>query len=86
MKEGFMIREIAGTHIVVPVGQRVVEFNGLINLSESGAFLWRRMSEDSTKEQLVRFILEEYEIDEQTAETDVSEFIAMLAEKGLIEA
>ena len=40
LKKGFMLRSIAGTHVVIPLGERVVDFNGILTLNETGAFLW----------------------------------------------
>ena len=40
LKSGFILREIAGSSIIVPVGERVKEFNGVINLNDTGVFLW----------------------------------------------
>jgi hypothetical protein len=85
IKDGFMLREIAGSWIVVPIGQRVVEFNGLMTLSESGALLWKELEKGAEKEQLVEKVLSEYDIDRDTAESDVEEFVAEVSEKGLCE-
>lgn len=45
IKSGFAKRNIAGSEIVVPVGNKAMEFNGMITLNESGGFfgiaLWR---------------------------------------------
>ena len=42
IKDGYMVREVAGSQIVVPVGERTVDFNGIITLNETAAFLcWR---------------------------------------------
>lgn len=84
IKEGFMLREIAGTWVVVPLGQRVVEFNGLMTLSESGALLWRSLEAGAEFEELVNAILEEYEVDIATAKADVNDFISEIDKKGLI--
>lgn len=85
IKEGFMLRQVAGSWIVVPLAQRVVEFNGLMTLSESGALLWKRMERDVGIDELVKAILEEYDIDEETARTDVKELVEAISERGLIE-
>lgn len=84
-KEGFLLREIAGSWIVVPIGSRVVEFNGLITLSETGALLWKRLVTGAELEDLVALILSEYDIDEINATADVKEFITSVEEKGLLE-
>lgn len=85
IKEGFMLRDIAGTWIIVPIGKRVVEFNGLMTLSDSGAFLWRNLENNVDIKDLISSLLNEYDIDELTAKADVEEFIASIHEKGLIE-
>lgn len=38
IKEGFAKRNIAGSEIVVPVGKKALEFNGMVTLNETGAF------------------------------------------------
>jgi hypothetical protein len=86
IKQGFLLREVAGSWIVVPLGQRVVEFNGLMSLSESGAFLWKRLEEEVQNEQeLVSSITEEYDVDESVAREDIRAFLTSITEKGLIE-
>ena len=84
IKDGFILREIAGTWIVVPVSKRVVEFNGLITLSESGMFLWKALENGVDEEALVSRLISEYDIDKSTAVIDTKEFIHSLSEKGLL--
>ncbi len=85
VKSGFMLREIAKQWVVVPLGARVVEFNGIMTLSESGAILWRLMESDANTQQLVSALLEEYDIDEATAKNDVIRFLDTLHQKNLLE-
>lgn len=86
LKQGYLLREIAGSWIVVPIGQRVVEFNGLMNLSESGALLWKKLENSiDREEELVNLLTEEYDIDVETAKKDVHEFISSIKEKGMME-
>lgn len=84
IKDGFMLREITGQWVVVPLGERVVEFNGIMTLSESGALLWRALEKDIVEKDLVEALLKGYIIDKETAQTDVREFISTLKEKSLI--
>ena len=85
IKDGFMLREVAGQWVVVPLAERVVEFNGIMTLSESGALLWKVLEKDVEEEELLQALFSEYSIDEMTAKADVQEYISTLLEKGLIE-
>ncbi|WP_160676067.1 PqqD family protein [Clostridium sp. C8-1-8] len=84
IKEGFMLREIVDTWVVVPLGERVVEFNGIMTLSESGALLWKEIEKGKDIESLVAAITSEYEIDEATALKDTLEFISKVKRHGLL--
>lgn len=85
IKEGYLVREIAGCHIVVPVGERVIEFKGIMTLNDTGNFIWKCISDEKTYHQLLSEILNEYEIDEETARADLGEFLASARESGVLE-
>lgn len=80
----FVLREIAGDYILVPVGDTALEFNGLITLNEVGAFLWGKLQQDVELEQLVDAVLDEYDIDKETATRDAEEFVENLKKAGII--
>ncbi len=85
IKDGFAKREIAGTYIVVPVGKKSYEFNGMITLNESGSFFWDCFTRDITVDEAIRLITDEYEVDEKRAREDVEKFLALLSDNGLLE-
>ena len=85
IKSGFAKRNIAGSEIVVPVGNKAMEFNGMITLNESGGFFWDCLVEGCTKEQLLSKVLLEYEVTEQKASEDIDKFLDMLRENNLLE-
>lgn len=85
LKDGFMLREVAGQWIVVPLGERVVEFNGLLTLSETGAVIWEMLEKECSETDLVQAILSDYNIDKETAKADIHDFVAQIKEKGLLE-
>ncbi len=71
LKTGFMLREIAGQWIVVPLGQRTVEFNAIMNLSETGAMIWKGLEQNLSKEEIIKNLTVEYEVDEAIARKDL---------------
>lgn len=85
IKDGFMLREIVDTWVVVPLGERVVEFNGIMTLSETGALLWKGIEEGKNADSLVDSIITEYDIDKETALADTLEFISTIEKNGLLE-
>ncbi len=84
IKDGFILKSIAGTNIVVPTGNNTVSFGSVITLNESGVFLWERLSNDITEEDLVTALLSEYSVDKTTAKRDVKEFIEKLSKAELL--
>ncbi|NLT13040.1 MAG: PqqD family protein [Clostridiales bacterium] len=85
IKDGFVLREIAGEWMAVATGTRTVEFPGLIALSETAAFLWKHMEKGASLEELTKALTEEFDVNVETAEKDLNKFIAVIAEKGLFE-
>lgn len=85
IKQGFILRNVAGNNVVVPVGEATIDFNGMMSLNETGAFLFEKMIEGTTKEQLIDQLTGEYEIDADTAKKDVEEFIEKVKKENLFE-
>ena len=85
IKDGFIIRKGGGENIVVPVGEAGKEFHGMVKLNESGAFLWRFFCAEHTEEEAVRALLEEYDVDEETAKNDVASFVKVLNDSHFTE-
>ena len=50
IKEGFVVREIAGQSVVIAVGAASKIFNGIIKLNETGKIIWTKLSEGAGKE------------------------------------
>lgn len=85
IKEGFLLRNVAGNNVVVPLGQNSIDFNGMISLNETGAFLFEKMLGEISREELIKAVVEEYEVEEAVATTDVDNFIEKVKGEGLFE-
>lgn len=83
--KSFILREIAGDYVIVPTGDTALQFNGLITVNEVGAFLWEKLQEEITEQELVEAVLAEYEVDADTAQKDVSEFLDYLVQGAILE-
>lgn len=84
IKDNFMLRKVADCYVVVPIGAAVAEFNGMINLNEVGAFLWRQLESETTFEDVLAAMLQEYEVTEDVAKADLEKFVSELKEANLI--
>ncbi len=84
-KKGFMLRSVANRHVVVAVGQASVDFNGLITLNDTGAFIWEELSKGCTYDELLKKMLEVYEVDEKTAREGIDSFLETARSADLIE-
>lgn len=85
IKNGFILRNVSEAYVVVATGEAAENFNSMITLNETGAFLWKLLSEnDCTAETLVTKLLEEYDVAKELAEKDVAAFISKLKEANLI--
>lgn len=84
IKEGFAMRNIAGSNIVVPVGKKATEFNGMITLNDTGAFLWNCFQKDITKEDALKMVCNEYEVESEKARKDIEKFVLLLEENDLL--
>ena len=85
IKKGFVLRSVGGENIVVPVGAMSKQFHGMINLNESGAFLWNFYTEEHSVDDGVAKLLSEYEVEEEIARRDVERFCKIIVEKGFAE-
>ena len=85
IKEGFMLREVAGSYVVVAVGKRSEQFNGMVNLNETGAFLWKLVEQGASRDELLNSLLEAYEVEREKAEQDVDKFISVLQKNDFVE-
>lgn len=85
IKKGFVAKEIAGQHVVVALGAASKIFNGIIKLNDSGKLIWDMLAEGAEQEQIVDALLSEYEVDRDTAERDVNNFIEQLKGANILE-
>ncbi len=85
LKEGFIYRKIAGEHVVIPIGNNIADFNGVISLNETAAFLWQQLKQELDRPALVTALLDEYEVEQVQAQKDVDDFIALLREHKVIQ-
>ena len=83
LKDGFLLREIAGQTVVLPSGDEL-ELNMMITLNDTGRFLWEQLAEEKTEEQLLEVMLAEYDVSREVAARCITNFVAGLDENGFL--
>ena len=85
IKKGFVVREVGGENIAVPIGETAKEFRGMIKLNETALFLWNLFKTDTTFEEAVNALTSEYDVGIEEAEEGVKAFMATASENGFFE-
>jgi len=85
IKDGFLLRSVAGMHVVVAVGTAVLDFDGMISLNDTGAFMWKKLEQGCSAQELADALVQEYAVDNATALADAAVFLEKLRDAGLAE-
>ena len=84
-KSGFVLRNVVDEFILMPTGDNIGKFNGTVLLNEVSAFVWEKLQNPLSKEDLLKAILEEFEVDKATAAADLDALLETLRGFGVIE-
>ena len=87
INRNFIMRTVAGEPILVNVETSSVDFNNMLSLSETAAWLWEKAAGcvgEFDEPDLVRWLTEEFDVDEATAVKDVSEMVSQWRQYGLV--
>ena len=77
-KQGFIVDEIAGENVAVPVGEMSKSFHGMIKLNGTALFIWEQLENDVTEEQITDAIVAAYDVDRSLAAADVARIVGVL--------
>lgn len=87
LKDGLILREVAGQFVIVPTGKRVQEVTNIVYISSSAAYLWDYMKDyEFEEDELVQMILEHYTgVTEEKARADIQKFLKMLTDNNIMD-
>lgn len=85
IKDDFILRKVADSYVVVPVNSMTIDFNGIINLNETGALLFEILQKGADKQTLLKKLMSEYEVSADKAESDIDKFIQKLKDEDILE-
>lgn len=87
IKDGYLMREVAGEYILFPVGQSVVDSRSIVRVNESGKFLVEHMMEEIGFDELVELVAKKHEAvdaDMPRIRADVDFFMSKLRMQNLL--
>ena len=86
LKKGYRLRSLGQEFILVAEGLDAVDFSRMISMNESAAFLWKEVEgKDFDAEMLTALLTDNYDIDRETAQSDVAALLDSWSAAGLIE-
>ena len=84
IKEGFVLREVAGQVMVIATGEASKDFHGMIKLNSTGKDIWEGLQAGLDEADIAKKLQEKYEIDINEAKTDTRAFLAKMEEMGFL--
>ena len=84
LSDNFICRRVCGETLLMPVGEKTKEFNGIFTLSETGAFLMDAIANGSDTDTAAAELAEQFEISGETAAQDAHEFFDQLLNFGIL--
>lgn len=85
IKDGFVLHSVGDENVVVAIGKMTTKFRGMIRLNATGAFIFRQLEKDNDEKGIVDALIAEYGIDEATATTAATTFVAQLDSAGVLD-
>lgn len=86
IKDGFTLRSLCGEHIVIAEGLALVDFNKMLSLNDSAAYLWEQVKDkDFEIEDLVTLLTDRYEVSTDRAREDATTMVDIWRENGILE-
>lgn len=86
IKKGFELHEICGESVIIAEGEENIDFNNVIQMNASSALLWKKVKdEEFVPADLARLLLNNYEVDPNTAFRDAQEIAGEWKSAGIVE-
>lgn len=85
IKDGFILKDVAGSKIVIATGSAKLDFNGVITFNDVGAEVFTMLDGTKSVEEIVSHIATEYGVSEDIVKADVYKLIDKMEKHNLIE-
>lgn len=85
IKDGFILKDVAGNKIVIATGEQRINFNGIITFNQVGAVVFDMLDGTNSVEDIVSRISEDYGVSYDIVKNDVEKLIEKMKNHNLIE-
>jgi hypothetical protein len=85
-KADFMMQNVGGEDLLVPLGAQVMDLNGLITLNDTVAGAWELPAEERSLDELTAAVAERFDVAAEIARADVQTFVDEITRLGLLES
>jgi len=85
LKQGFITHQYKDQQLMVAAGPAAKSFHGLVRSNETAAFIIDQLKQETTEQEIVAAMTDQYEVDSETAARDIRRILEQLKEIGAIE-
>lgn len=84
IKDGFVLRDVAGQGVVIATGEASKGFHGMIKLNRTGEVIWKALEQGLDETGIIRELTRQFDVPEEQAEADVSTFVQQMRDNGFL--
>lgn len=85
LNENFILKTIAGSPVVVPVGDAVNNIKGMITLNGPAEVIWKCLEKGNNIEEILQQLKSKYDAPEEILKEDLDAFVNKLKDLGIVE-
>jgi hypothetical protein len=78
-------RKTGNEYVLVPITDNIADMNSVYTLNETGAFIWEKIDGKRDLDAIIAALINEYDIDRKSAESDVFSFIENMSKYLIIQ-
>ena len=83
-KDELMLQKVGDQALLIPLGAKVLDMNGMVVRNTTGSFIWELLAEERSFEELVSAVVERFAVEADRAGTDVRTFLDDFIRQGWI--
>ena len=84
IKNGFVLREVAGQIVVIATGEASKDFHGMIKLNVPGKVIWLALQEGLSEDEIAQRLQEQFDVDSEKALRDTRAFLEQMEGMGFL--